>query len=170
MNTVALAKNHQEALQSFLGDFERAGEASIAAFDPRKDETHMELLGRLAADERGENLPEDRVACTTRFLEANGELLGVFSLRHSLNEALRLQGGHVGYSVRPSMRKKGHGVRLLKAAMELARKLSIESILVTCDPENIGSSRIIEKCGGKIEDEFYHAPISRHVRRYWIEL
>jgi len=92
----------------------------------------------------------------------------VSSLRHRLTRHLLEHGGHVGYSVRPSERNRGHATRLLLDAARKARRLGIERLLVTCDADNVSSARVIEKCGGVIENDVLtdDAPI----RRYWIRL
>ena len=102
-------------------------------------------------------------------LEDDGELLGVVNLRHELTDALRRCGGHVGYSVRPSARSQGHATRLLEAAKEQARALGLERILVTCDTDNLASTRVIEKCGGEMDDVI-EGPAGRRTKRFWIAL
>jgi len=54
--------------------------------------------------------------------------------------------------------------------MSLASEMGIERLLVTCDPKNTTSIRVVEKCGGSLEDEIFFEPIARSVRRFWIPL
>ena len=96
-------------------------------------------------------------------------IFGVVSLRHHLNDYLRFQGGHIGYTIRPSQRRRGHGSAILALALEEARTLQLERVLLTCDPQNIASARIIVKNGGVFE--FDEDPEPRMpVSRYWINL
>jgi predicted acetyltransferase len=41
----------------------------------------------------------------------------------------------------------------LKLALEKARELQLDRVLVTCDTENVGSAKIIEKNGGRLQDQ-----------------
>ena len=150
-----------------LEDFARAGETEIPAYFGEASWSHAEIVENLAAWARGERLPAGWVPCTTSLLEEEGELLGVVNRRHELTDALRRCGGHVGYSVRPSARSRGHATRLLDAAKAQARALGIERILVTCDTDNLASARVIEKCGGEVDDVI-EGPAGRRTKRFWI--
>lgn len=97
-------------------------------------------------------------------------LVGRVSIRHELNASLRELGGHIGYEIRPSRRRMGYGTRALGLALPEARNLGIERALLTCDADNLGSRRIIEKNGGLLEDESRLAGSSKTHRRYWIDL
>ena len=96
--------------------------------------------------------------------------LGRVSIRHSLNERLREFGGHIGYEIRPSARQRGHGTLALRLALQRARELGLERVLVTCDVGNAGSRRVIEANGGELEGEFRPDFHPRVIRRYWIGL
>ena len=41
---------------------------------------------------------------------------------------------------------------MLRAALPIVHRLGISSALVTCDHDNIGSRKVIEACGGLLED------------------
>ena len=56
-------------------------------------------------------------------------------------------GGHIGYSIRPSYRRRGYGHRILQLALEKCGDLGMERVLVTCDEDNAASRRIIEANG-----------------------
>jgi predicted acetyltransferase len=62
-------------------------------------------------------------------------------------------GGHIGYDVRPSARRRGYATAMLRDALIVARRLGIESALVTCSVDNVGSRTVIERNGGVLEDE-----------------
>ena len=93
--------------------------------------------------------------------------LGELSLRHHLNESLKLFGGHLGYKIRPSQRRKGYGSLLCKLAVEQARRRGIADILITCDDDNIGSWKIIEANGGVLADRIDNGR-GALTRRYWV--
>lgn len=117
-----------------------------------------------------EKVPVDCVLESVLWLMCDGLLLGRVSIRHELNAALREFGGHIGYEIRPSRRRMAYGTRALALALPMAAGLGIERALVTCDADNIGSRRIIEKNGGTLEGEFRVSGSKGVHRRYWIEL
>jgi predicted acetyltransferase len=93
------------------------------------------------------------VCATTWWWTDGTDYLGRISIRHELNTQLREVGGHIGYVIRPSRRREGHATRMLAEGLAQARQLGIEHALITCDVDNIGSRRVIERNGGVLEDE-----------------
>jgi predicted acetyltransferase len=81
------------------------------------------------------------------------EFLGRVGIRHRLTPALLEAGGHIGYDVRPSARRRGFATAILREALIVARGLGIECALVTCNVDNVGSRTVIERNGGVLEDE-----------------
>ncbi len=81
------------------------------------------------------------------------DYVGRISVRHRLTDFLRDVGGHVGYYVRPSRRRRGHATAMLRAVLPYAADLGLERVLVTCDDTNEGSRRVIEAAGGVLEDQ-----------------
>jgi predicted acetyltransferase len=97
--------------------------------------------------------PEGHVPCTTLWWVADDEYLGRIAVRHRLTPALLDGGGHIGYDVRPSARRRGHATAMLRAVLPVARDLGIDSALVTCDVDNVASRKVIETSGGVLEDQ-----------------
>jgi predicted acetyltransferase len=126
----------------------------------------------LEEQEQGINLPSPQhVPSTFLFAFAGTTIVGRASIRHSLNEFLEREGGHVGYVVVPEFRRKGYATRILRLAIQIARdKLGLERVLVTCDDDNIGSIRTIEHNGGILEDIVSGPDLDTPKRRYWINV
>jgi predicted acetyltransferase len=120
---------------------------------------------------KGVNLPEGWVPESTFWLiRDDNVILGTSSVRHELTEQLRRIGGHIGYNIRPSERRKGYGTAILALTLRKARQLGLKRVLVTCDEDNIASAKIIERNGGTLEDRYLDDELEQPKRRYWIEL
>lgn len=94
-------------------------------------------------------------------------MVGAVNIRHYLNEALLLNGGHIGDGVLPSERRKGIATAMIGLALQECKKLGIERVLMVCDKENIGSARSIMNNGGILENEVVVDGITE--QRYWID-
>lgn len=106
--------------------------------------------------------PPGFVPSTTLWWIDDEKYLGRLAIRHRLTPNLLELGGHIGYDVRPTARRRGHATAMLRGALPVARGLGIESALVTCDVTNVGSRRVIEANGGVLEDQ-------RGVKlRFWV--
>ncbi len=97
------------------------------------------------------------------------EIVGRVSIRHTLTPMLLELGGHVGYAVRPEFRGRGYATAMLRLAVERLADLGVDEVLVTCDEDNIGSIRVIERCGGILDDVRHVADGVPAKRRYWID-
>ena len=106
------------------------------------------------------------VTAHTFFALDKDKIVGIINARHELNDYLLNFGGHIGYSVRKSVRRKGYGKKMLNYASEFLFSLGLEKILITCDKNNIASKCTIESCGGILENEVIEE--SRTTLRYWI--
>jgi predicted acetyltransferase len=132
-------------------------------------EVFSEWVERLQQQsDRSVAVGEGRVHATHWWIVDGDGYLGAIDLRHYLNAFLLDVGGHIGYSIRPSFRRRGLATWALGAVLPEARALGLDRVLVTCDDDNIGSARSIERNGGVLEDvRTTHAGIKR---RYWITL
>lgn len=89
------------------------------------------------------------VPATLYFLtDDTGRIYGAIHLRHELNDSLRMFGGHIGYGIRPAERRKGYATLQLKLLIDEMRTMGYKEAMVTCDIENVGSAKTIEKNGG----------------------
>lgn len=115
--------------------------------------------------------PDGRVHASAFWITEGTEMVGFIQLRHELNELLEAIGGHIGYSIRPSARRRGHATRALGLVLDEARALGLDQVLITCDDANLASARTIESHGGELQDVFDGSAYGYGMmRRYWIKL
>jgi predicted acetyltransferase len=146
----------------------KAEERKISLRIPESsDQSIKEYIQQMVDEEIGLNLPEGYVAHTKLWLVDNNEYIGDIDIRHSLTGVLLNAGGHIGYEIRPSKRKMGYGTKMLQMALPIAKNLGINKVLITCNDDNIGSAKIIEKNGGILEDK--REEKGNLKRRYWID-
>jgi len=121
--------------------------------------------------EQGQPSPQPgRVPATVLWLVEGQTYIGRVNLRHRLNPRLRRIGGHIGYEIRPSLRRRGYGRQALALALQRARALKLRRVLLVCDAENGASQRVIEANGGILEGIFQVSDPAHAIRRYWISL
>ena len=122
---------------------------------------HVEGLRRLAERDRGDR-PATWVPATVLWWVTNETFLGQVQIRHLLTERLRDLGGHIGFEVRPSARRRGNATRMLAAALPVAKGLGIDPALITCGTRNLASRKVIEHSGGEL------ASANGTTLRFWV--
>ena len=128
--------------------------------DPHVFAVWVDWLGEQARDDLP--LPEGRVPSSYRWILDADRVVGTLALRHGLNPALLIVGGHIGYAVEPGSRRRGVATAAVRLALSMAAARGIDPLLITCDPDNMASARTIEKVGGVLADERAGS------RRYWV--
>lgn len=152
-----------------LEDQERAGEVFFDPALPRKD--FSAFLRDLAQMSAGIDLRPGAVPMTTYWMVSpDRTILGVSKLRHHLTPTLLEHGGHIGYYIRPSQRRKGYGELLLALTLEKAGARGIQPVRITCNSDNIGSARVIEKNGGLLSGQMVYPGTGTRISQFWIEL
>jgi predicted acetyltransferase len=143
--TTALQIEHTEMLNEWLRTGEKIVPFSLKPYTADFNEYIKHLIER----SKGIGIPEHFVPNSTFWLvNINNKILGTVNIRHRLTDFLLKEGGHIGYGIRPSERKKGYATKILELALLEAKKLGINKALVTCDSDNIGSKKTILKNNG----------------------
>ena len=88
--------------------------------------------------------------------EEDNKVVGMINLRIVLNESLKKFGGHIGYSIRPSERKKGYNKINLYLILKRCYELGLSDVLLDCSVDNPGSYKTMESLGGVRIDKFYN--------------
>lgn len=137
----------------------------------QKDPSNFEAMVQFLKDnEQGINLPEGWVPDSTFWLiNQDKRILGAVNIRHQLTTFLLNSGGHIGYGIRPSERRKGFATKLLSLSLVKAKELGIRKALVVCDEQNTGSFKTIFKNGGVPDTDFIEED-GNIIKRFWIEL
>ena len=146
---------------------------SNAFSDPEYFGSWGKTIIRQAKDyHRGLNLPAGYVPASTYWLIEGKEVVAFGSIRHRLTEDLLRFGGHIGYAVRPSKHNQGYGTENLRLLLIEAKKLGIDRALITCNEDNIGSARVIEKNGGVYQDTIGNFIEGEYImtKRYWVAI
>lgn len=127
-------------------------------------------LEKIQNDTSGQTVKEGIVPATLYIAirKSDNKLVGTIQIRHKLNEKLLIHGGNIGYGVRPSERRKGYAKQMLQLALEKSKELGLKRVLITCDKDNIGSSKTILANGGKLENELEYNGVL--IQRYWITI
>ena len=137
----------------------------------RQTEDPIEYVRQCHQRENPENVPPNRVPSTQFFLirQRDKRLVGMLDIRHCFNAYLEKYAGHIGYSVRPSERRKGYAKAMLREALKFCREeLGLEKVLITCLTHNEGSRRTILSCGGVYEYTIHEPDDNVDLERYWV--
>ena len=144
-------------------EFQKVGVSTYGLTDARS----CDIFEKFDNYRNERNLKPDRVGSHYYWLvdDEKDYFIGEVSIRHRLNDALRLCGGHIGYCVRYGEWGKGYATEMLKLAQIKAKELGILEALVTCNDTNSASARVMEKNGFAMEDKVMVDNVL--VRRYW---
>lgn len=124
-----------------------------------REEFEQNVIPTLLRNSEGLDLPEGYVPDTYFFLWDDDRIVGLFKIRHYLNEFLRDGPGHIGYGILPDSRGKGYATIGLQLAIEKCKEIIPEDeIYLSVHKDNPASLKVQEKCGayivGETEDEY----------------
>ena len=157
-------KEHETAVMDFREEFLKAKEKISGSVGLEQAENYEDWLGH-------KYIPHYGSVDEAVFLafDSVGKLVGISDIRLGTNDFIQTFAGQIGYSVRPSQRKRGYASEILKLTLIEAAKCGLSKILITCNEPNIASAKVIEKNGGVLEKIIPHPGFS-DVKRYYIDL
>lgn len=138
----------------------------------RRMETPAEWLELVRSYTDPATVPEGKVQAS-QFLAVRGsdrKVVGMIQVRHYFNEYLEKYAGHIGYSVRPSERRKGYAKEQLRLVLPFCKEIGLDRVLISCEPDNPGSRRTILANGGVYESTVHEPDEDIDLERYWIAL
>lgn len=115
---------------------------------------------------------EEKVPARTYFLvrTSDDKIIGMINIRLALNKRLREYGGNIGYSIRPTERRKGYNKVNLYLALKVCQEYAIKEVLMDCDKDNLGSAKTIQALGGKLIREYFCEKDGSIVQDYKIDV
>lgn len=160
--------NYKNEYLDMLAEWKETGEELIPWVLNLDCADFSSMVEKLNGWSNGVGLPDGFVECSAFWLIHNNKLIGAIDIRHRLTESLAFRGGHIGYGIRPSERKKGYASMMLSLALKECRKMGLSKVLITCSKSNIGSFKTIINNGGILDSEGTND--SEIFQRYWITL
>ena len=167
LKLVKASADYREQITQMLEEWYASGE-KIVPYAIRRLDYHD--FAHYCKNLEVKNTEDGLVPDSTFFCldEERDIMVGAVNIRHRLNEALLLNGGHIGDGVRPSERRKGVATRMIALALQECKKIGINKVLMVCDKENIASAKSIINNGGVLENEIVLNGITE--QRYWLTI
>ncbi|MCT8138348.1 GNAT family N-acetyltransferase [Anaerobacillus sp. CMMVII] len=163
------AMEFKQEYLSFYQEWKDSREEMIPWVIQKDPSNFQDMLQFLVNNEKGINIPKGWVSDSTYWLMNQRKVVGVVNIRHQLTEHLLNSGGHIGYGIRPSERRKGYATELLRLTLVKVKELGIEKVLVVCNESNLGSLKTIVNNGGVPDIDFIEEN-GNIVKRFWIDL
>ena len=173
MKLIEPTKEYSESIRAYRAEFLSCGSSMDGTGGLRRFEDPLDWIGFCELGKHFEKCPGGLVPATQYIFvrETDDKVVGMLQIRHSLdNDTLRDYGGHIGYSVLPSERRKGYAKAMLRAALPECRRLGLDRVLITCYAGNEGSRRTILANGGKYESTVRWEEKDETLERYWIDV
>lgn len=153
-------------------EFLDAGDSMAGTGPLRRFENPEEYIKICAEYEDPTTVPSHLVPATQFFFirKSDNKLVGMIQIRHRFNDYLEKYAGHIGYSVRPSERRKGYAKEMLRMTLPFCREIGIDKVMIKCIDGNIGSEKTILANGGVYEYTIHEPNENKDLKRFWITL
>lgn len=163
---------YADQIAEYRNEFITSGDSMDGTGMLRQTDNPSEYIKLCRDYEIPEKTPSHLVPATQFILicKSNDRVLGMLQVRHCLNDYLEKFGGHIGYSVRPSERRKGYAKIMLAMALPFCKEIGLDKVLITCISGNEGSERTILANGGMYESTVYEPDYNADLKRFWITL
>jgi predicted acetyltransferase len=156
-----------ESFWQYINEFNKQGNSKYSSI--KSFEAARFFLSALDLAKVGIGLKPGYVPSETYFVCINKNLIvGRIDLRKDLNESLMIEGGHIGYEIRPSERQKGIGKSAVKAFLG-SGLVELPRVLITCFEHNIASEKIALSVGGTYEDTRTSPRTGERTKRFWVD-
>lgn len=141
---------HKEDVMAYKKEFIDSGDSLHGTASLRQAKSYESWQKQVMDNMYEETVQEGLVPASTYLAirEKDQKLVGMIDIRHRLNDFLINFGGHIGYSVRKSERRKGYATEMLALALDQCRQLGLSEVLVTCNKDNEASAKTILKMVG----------------------
>lgn len=132
------------------------------------EQNFQSYLQKLEDMRHGLNLDPNQASGTEFWILHEQQIAGRLKVNDELKDWMKIRGGHIGYGISAPFRNKGLATSALQEALQFAKDKGLNDILMTCDDDNFGSIRVIEKNGGILQDKILAEGRSIITRRYII--
>ena len=172
MKLIEPTTEYEGQIREYRKEFLENGDSMDGTGALRRFEDPREWIAYSDSLKDPRTVPRGKVPSTQYMLvrEEDGKIVGMIQIRHCFNPYLEKYGGHIGYSVAPSERRRGYAAQMLKMVLPKCRELGLDRVLITCIRGNEGSRRTILKNGGVYESTVHEPEENIALERYWIDL
>lgn len=128
-------------------------------YDKTEEEFKEQIIPELINHSKGIGLPKGYVPDTYYFLWDDDKIVGLYKIRHYLNDFLAKGPGHIGYSILLKFRGKGYATKGLKLAINKCKEIiSEDEIYLSVHKDNPSSLKVQQNNGayivGETEEEY----------------
>ena len=167
----------QEAID-FVNEFYEYGSEINGVGGLKRYLNNYEGWLQLLKEAETRELTEEKVPSRTYFLVRceDNRIVGMANIRTKLNQKMMQFGGNIGYSIRPTERKKGYNKINLYLALKVCSEYGIATALLDADADNIASWKTMEALGGCLLREesvenhkmikFYTIDVEKSLKEY----